>query len=166
MQNLRKTQQQTIAPPKKILPPNPIVRQTNGSSPPVRPYSVPNEGKDHPHRALEVVQNSEQSWSPQPFRNSEVMEDARRDTFVVARKETFSEHSMASTASPRRETFIVPKSTNVHDEVIVNVGGIFKKKKSNDISTFLMYFLLLKFGMQKGFFCFVHLLNEPKASAL
>ena len=128
VQNLRKTQQQTIAPPKKILPPNPIVRQTNGSSPPVRPYSVPNEGKDHPHRALEVVQNSEQSWSPQPFRNSEVMEDARRDTFVVARKETFSEHSMASTASPRRETFIVPKSTNVHDEVIVNVGGIFKKK--------------------------------------
>ena len=128
MQNLRKTQQQTIAPPKKILPPNPIVRQTNGSSPPVRPYSVPNEGKDHPHRALEVVQNSEQSWSPQPFRNSEVMEDARRDTFVVARKETFSEHSMASTASPRRETFIVPKSTNVHDEVIVNAGGIFKKK--------------------------------------
>ena len=61
-----------------------------------------------------------QSWSPQPFRNAEV-EDARRDTFVVARKEVFSENSMASTASPRRETFIVPKSTNIHDEVIVEL---------------------------------------------
>ena len=70
---------------------------------------------------MEVKQNSAQSWSPQPFKNAEVIveDDARRDTFVVARKEVFSEHSMASTASPRRETFIVPKSTNVHDEVSV-----------------------------------------------
>ena len=112
---MRKTQQQLPAVlPKKNLLPNPITRQPSGTSPPVRPY----DDKSLSDRGLQVLQDSMVSLSPQPFRLN--AEDSRRDTFVVAHKEVFENASMTSSASPRRDTFVVPKSsTMIHEETTI-----------------------------------------------
>ena len=121
VQNLRKSQQIPVVPPKKNLPSNPISRQPIGSTPPVRAYV-----KDEDNRqGLQVLQDSTISWSPQPFRNAAEESrndtlDSRRDTFVVAHKDVFENASITNTTSPRRDTFVVPKATLIHEDSSFN----------------------------------------------
>ena len=117
VQNLRKSQQIPVVPTKKNLPSNPISRQPIGSTPPVRAYVKPKDNS----QGLQVLQDSAISWSPQPFRNAAEESrndalDSRRDTFVVAHKDVFENASMKNTTSPRRDTFVVPKATLIHED--------------------------------------------------
>ena len=88
MQNLKKQlPEKTML--KKNLPPNPIIRQPAGSSPPNRLYLDAPKTKDLPQK---VEQPTSVSWSPQPFRmaNNSTMDGTQRETFIVANKEVFN----------------------------------------------------------------------------
>ena len=88
---------------KKDLPPNPVIRQPQGTCPPVRPY-VSESNVDEKTATKKVFQEENLSWSPQPFKMAEV----KRETFSVPTVEAFE--MKENVASPRRETFIVPNA--------------------------------------------------------
>ena len=104
VQNLkRQSLNSTALASKKDLPPNPVVRQPQGTCPPVRPY-VNESNVDDKTATKKVFQEESLSWSPQPFKMAEV----KRETFSVPTVEAFE--MKENVASPRRETFIVPST--------------------------------------------------------
>jgi hypothetical protein len=89
---------------KKKLPANPVTRAASGVCPPVRPYV-----QDQPENFSKPRRESMASWSPQPFRM------ASEEAFDVSSvKENLN---LDSVASPRRDTFVIPKRVN--DETMV-----------------------------------------------
>ena len=77
-------------------------------------------------------QDSAVSWSPQPFRQA--ANDSRRDTFVGGHQGVF-ENSIASTASPRRDTFVVPTSAAHEETKIIRRETFVTSTKSMITST-------------------------------
>ena len=105
VQNLkRQSLNSTSMASKKDLPPNPVARQPQGACPPVRPY-VAETNLDDKSAVKKVSQETNVSWSPQPFKMAATTVP-KQETFVASNSTVFD--MKENVESPRRDTFVVP----------------------------------------------------------